>query len=138
MCIRKLSIILMLISCMMFGQSIFNAYGIGMFRTSYHTSVNGAGSIGLVPTFHPGVSMDNPATWPGLKFTFISGSFSNRAHGIKGSGITNQAAGFNKIQFVQLNFVSTTMDGCVILQFRTQRRGFLRPKRTTYGFWFVV
>jgi len=90
----------MLISCMMFGQSIFNAYGIGMFRTSYHTSVNGAGSIGLVPTFHPGVSMDNPATWPGLKFTFISGSFSNRAHGIKGSGITNQAAGFNKIQFV--------------------------------------
>ncbi len=59
-------------------QSVYNSYGLGLNRTSYHTSVNGAGSIGLVPTFHPGVSMENVATWPGLNYTFISGSYSNQ------------------------------------------------------------
>ena len=100
MFILRLIFILLLMIKILVSQSIFNAYGLGLSRTSYHTSVNGAGSIGLVPTFHPGVSMDNPATWPGLKFTYISGSFSNQSNGIKNSEITNQAAGFNKIQFV--------------------------------------
>ncbi len=100
MSIRKSLLIIMTASGMMFSQSVYNAYGLGLSRTSFHTSVNGAGSIGLVPTFHPGVSMDNPATWPGLKFTYISGSFSNQAHGLKSAGITNQVARFNKLQFV--------------------------------------
>ena len=100
MFILRSIIILLLMIKIVISQSIFNAYGLGLSRTSYHTSVNGAGSIGLVPTFHPGVSMDNPATWPGLKFTYISGSFSNQSNGMKNSEITNQAAGFNKIQFV--------------------------------------
>lgn len=84
---------------LVFGQSVFNSYGLGTSKTSFHSSVSGAGSIGLVPTFHPGVSMDNPATWPGLNFTYISGSFSNQAFNLKGSNVTNQSASFNKIQF---------------------------------------
>jgi len=100
MSIRKILLMTVLVSTIMFSQSVFNAYGLGLSRTSFHTSVNGAGSIGLVPTFHPGVSMDNPATWPGLKFTYVSGSFSNQAHGLNNAGVTNQSAGFNNIQFV--------------------------------------
>ena len=81
-------------------QSVFNSYGLGLNRTSYHTSVNGAGSIGLVPTFHPGVSMENVATWPGLNYTFISGSYSNQLFANEKRNISNQAAGFSKIQFI--------------------------------------
>ena len=100
MSIRKIFLMTVSVSTIMLSQSVFNAYGLGLSRTSFHTSVNGAGSIGLVPTFHPGVSMDNPATWPGLKFTYVSGSFSNQAHGLNNTGVTNQSAGFNNIQFV--------------------------------------
>ena len=92
--------IYLLISCFAFTQSIFNAYGLGLSRTSFHSSANGAGSIGLIPSFHPGVSMDNTATWPGLNFTYVSGSYSNQANGIKDSNIENQASRFNKLQFV--------------------------------------
>ena len=81
-------------------QSIFNGYGLGLSRTSFHSSANGAGSIGLIPSFHPGVSMDNSATWPGLNFTYVSGSYSSQAHGMKNSDIRNQASRFNKLQFV--------------------------------------
>ena len=81
-------------------QSVFNSYGLGLNRTSYHTSVNGAGSIGLVPTFHPGVSMENVATWPGLNYTFISGSYSNQLFANEKRNVSNQAAGFSKIQFI--------------------------------------
>mgnify|MGYP003313058317 CR=1 FL=1 len=62
-----------------YAQSVFNAYGLGLSKSAHHTATTGAGSIGLVPTFHPGVSLDNPATWPGLKFTFISGSYNSRS-----------------------------------------------------------
>ena len=81
-------------------QSVYNSYGLGLNRTSYHTSVNGAGSIGLVPTFHPGVSMENVATWPGLNYTFISGSYSNQLFANEKHNVSNQAAGFSKIQFI--------------------------------------
>ncbi len=82
------------------GQSIFNAYGLGLTRTAHHASSIGAGSIGLVPVFHPGVSMDNPATWPGSKFTFVSGNYSTQ--GIKRDGIkgNNKVDQLEKIQFV--------------------------------------
>jgi|TARA_B110000263_G_scaffold100091_1_gene87500 hypothetical protein len=90
----------LIIASFAMSQSIFNGYGLGLSRTSFHSSVNGAGSIGLVPSFHPGVSMDNTATWPGLNFTYISGSFSNQANGTKNTSVVNQAARFNKLQFV--------------------------------------
>ena len=92
--------IYLLISSFSIAQSIFNGFGLGLSRTSFHSSANGAGSIGLIPSFHPGVSMDNSATWPGLNFTYVSGSYSNQAHGIKNSNIKNQASRFNKLQFV--------------------------------------
>ena len=81
-------------------QSVFNAYGLGLSKSIHHTASAGAGSIGLVPTFHPGVSFDNPATWPGLQFTYVSGSYSNRSIEIGSQVSSNYGNGFDKIQFV--------------------------------------
>ena len=81
-------------------QSVFNAYGLGLSKSGHYTATSGAGSIGLVPTFHPGVSLDNPATWPGLKFTYISGSYNSRSVGLENRNDITYGNGLDKIQFV--------------------------------------
>ena len=81
-------------------QSVFNAYGLGLSKSGHYTATSGAGSIGLVPTFHPGVSLDNPATWPGLKFTYISGSYNSRSVGLEDRNNITYGNGLDKIQFV--------------------------------------
>lgn len=81
-------------------QSVFNAYGLGLSKSGHYTATSGAGSIGLVPTFHPGVSLDNPATWPGLKFTYISGSYNSRSVGLENRNNITYGNGLDKIQFV--------------------------------------
>jgi len=81
-------------------QSVFNAYGLGLSKSGNYTATSGAGSIGLVPTFHPGVSLDNPATWPGLKFTYISGSYNSRSVGLDNKNDITYGNGLDKIQFV--------------------------------------
>jgi len=81
-------------------QSVFNAYGLGLSKSGHYAATSGAGSIGLVPTFHPGVSLDNPATWPGLKFTYISGSYNSRSVGLDNRNNITYGNGLDKIQFV--------------------------------------
>ena len=81
-------------------QSVFNAYGLGLSKSGHYSATSGAGSIGLVPTFHPGVSLDNPATWPGLKFTYISGSYNSRSVGLDNKNDITYGNGLDKIQFV--------------------------------------
>ena len=83
-----------------YAQSVFNAYGLGLSKSGHYTATSGAGSIGLVPTFHPGVSLDNPATWPGLKFTYISGSYNSRSVGLDNKNDITYGNGLDKIQFV--------------------------------------
>ena len=100
MYVHKLLLSIIFLINYLCAQSVFNSFGLGLSPTSYHTSVNGAGSIGLVPTFHPGVSMENVATWPGLNYTFISASYSNQLYGNEKNDISNQAGTFSKIQFI--------------------------------------
>ena len=100
MFIRKIVYISIMLFELAFNQSIYNAYGLGLSRTSFNTAVNGAGSIGLVPTFHPGVSMENSATWPGLNFSYVNSSFGNELFGNEINNSENQSAGFTNIQFV--------------------------------------
>ena len=97
---RNRTIIFLLLLGVLNAQSVFNAYGLGLSKSTHHTASAGAGSIGLVPTFHPGVSFDNPATWPGLQFTYVSGSYSNRNVEIGSQVSSNYGNGFDKIQFV--------------------------------------
>ena len=94
------TIIFLLLLGVLNAQSVFNAYGLGLSKSTHHTASAGAGSIGLVPTFHPGVSFDNTATWPGLQFTYVSGSYSNRSIEIGSQVSSNYGNGFDKIQFV--------------------------------------
>lgn len=81
-------------------QSVFNAYGLGLSKSGNYAATSGAGSIGLVPTFHPGVSLDNPATWPGLKFTYISGSYNSQSVSLDNRNNITYGNGLDKIQFV--------------------------------------
>ena len=81
-------------------QSVFNAYGLGLSKSGHYAATSGAGSIGLVPTFHPGVSLDNPATWPGLKFTYISGSYNSQSVSLDNRNNITYGNGLDKIQFV--------------------------------------
>ena len=100
MYVHKLLLSIILLINYLCAQSVFNSFGLGLSPTSYHTSVNGAGSIGLVPTFHPGVSMENAATWPGLNYTFVSASYSNQLDGTEKNNTSNQAGTLRKIQFI--------------------------------------
>ena len=100
MYIRKIVYIPLTLIGLVYTQSIYNAYGLGLSRTSFNTAVSGAGSIGLVPTFHPGVSMENSATWPGLNFSYINSSFGNQLFGNEINDSKNQSAGFTNIQFI--------------------------------------
>ena len=96
---RKIFISLLLLNYI-HAQSVFNAYGLGLSKSGHYTATSGAGSIGLVPTFHPGVSLDNPATWPGLKFTYISGSYNSRSVALDNKNDITYGNGLDKIQFV--------------------------------------
>jgi hypothetical protein len=96
---RNIFISLLLLNYI-YAQSVFNAYGLGLSKSGHYTATSGAGSIGLVPTFHPGVSLDNPATWPGLKFTYISGSYNSRSVGLENRNNITYGNGLDKIQFV--------------------------------------
>jgi len=100
MFIRKIVYISTVLFCFVYTQSIYNSYGLGLSRTSFNTAVSGAGSIGLVPTFHPGVSLENSATWPGLNFSYINSSFGNQLFGNEINNTKNQSAGFTNIQFI--------------------------------------
>jgi len=97
---RKITFIFLLFTAGLHAQSVLNAYGLGLSKSTHNAASAGAGSIGLIPTFTPGVSLDNPATWPGLKFTFVSGSYANRAVRSDNNNSINTGNGFDKIQFV--------------------------------------
>ena len=130
--LNKFIKIYLLISSVVITQSVFNSYGLGLSRTSFHSSANGAGSIGLIPSFHPGVSMDNTATWPGLDYTYISGSFANQSHSIKKSNIQNQASRFNKLQFV-IPFIDRYALGLTIKPLNNQN-SFFRTDTLMFNF----
>ncbi|MFQ6612001.1 MAG: hypothetical protein ACE5D2_02715 [Fidelibacterota bacterium] len=84
----------------LFGQSIFHSYGVGLPRPIAHVSTIGLGNIGLVPTFREGVSLDNPATWSNLKYTYLNGSFRNLNVTEQISNTLNQATGLSSALFV--------------------------------------
>ena len=72
---KYLFLILLFFPSLIFSQSIYGAYGLGLNKSMSHTSTNGGGGIGLAPLFHRGVSIDNISTWPNLGATFISASY---------------------------------------------------------------
>lgn len=100
MCFLRLFLIVeMLSGSFLLGQSIFNAYGLGLTRGGEHVSSQGIGGIGLVPVFRKGVSLDNPSTWHRLRFTTLNSAIIGRKINVE-PGISNGSNALNQLQFI--------------------------------------
>ncbi len=71
---HKISILVFLLQIVV-GQSINNAVGLGNPRDITSASTFGIGSIGLVPSYSEGISLDNPVTWASGRFALLSSGF---------------------------------------------------------------
>ncbi len=97
--LRLFLIVEMLSGSFLLGQSIFNAYGLGLTRGGEHVASQGIGGIGLVPVFQKGISLDNPSTWQRLGFTTLNSVIISRKISAE-PGISNQSNALNQLQFI--------------------------------------
>ena len=79
-------------------QGPFNSYGIGDQQDWNSASAGGSGSIGLVSSYRQNISLANPTTWPNLKYTFLSLSYSGFESTLK----NNSKNGYSNLQSAQL------------------------------------
>ena len=97
--LRIIKLLLILIT-VAYSQSIYNSHGMGIMKSSFHSSSDGLGSIGLVPSFTSKVSLDNPSTWRHLNFSYINSSYISQAFELKNSQSNSISSQFNGIQFL--------------------------------------
>ena len=86
--LRIIKLLLILIN-VAYSQSIYNSHGMGIMKSSFHSSSDGLGSIGLVPSFTAKVSLDNPSTWRHLNYSYINSSYISEAFELKNSTIAS-------------------------------------------------
>lgn len=67
--------ILIIMLSFLSGQSIHNAYGLGLISFDHNAASAGISSRGIVPSFYRGISLSNPVTWNQLKYAFLSGNY---------------------------------------------------------------
>ena len=79
-------------------QGPFNSYGIGDLQDWNSASAGGSSSLGLVSSYRQNISLSNPTTWPNLKYTFLSLSYS----GIEATLKNNSKNGYSNLQTAQL------------------------------------
>ena len=79
-------------------QGPFNSYGIGDLQDWNSASAGGSSSLGLVSSYRQNISLSNPTTWPNLKYTFLSLSYS----GFESSLKNNSKNGYSNLQSAQL------------------------------------
>ena len=81
-----------------FSQGPFNSYGIGDLQDWNSASAGGSSSLGLVSSYRQNISLSNPTTWPNLKYTFLSLSYSGFESTLK----NNSKNGYSNLQSAQL------------------------------------
>ena len=79
-------------------QGPFNSYGIGVLQNWNSASAGGSSSLGLVSSYRQNISLSNPTTWPNLKYTFLSLSYSGFESALK----NNSKNGYSNLQSAQL------------------------------------
>ena len=79
-------------------QGPFNSYGIGDLQDWNSASAGGSSSLGLVSSYRQNISLSNPTTWPNLKYTFLSLSYSGFESALK----NNSKNGYSNLQSAQL------------------------------------
>ena len=100
MLLPKSIILVFSIMATSFSQSIYNSHGLGIMRSSYFSSSDGAGSIGLVPTFAPNVSLNNPSTWKHLKFSYVNTSYLSQSYALNNGEDNSVSSQFSGLQFL--------------------------------------
>lgn len=73
MWLRRL--ILFLLMSVLFGQSIHNAYGLGLISFNHNAASSAMSSRGIVPSFNQNISLSNPVTWNNLKFAYLTANY---------------------------------------------------------------
>ena len=96
----RLTCLFLLILNFAVSQSIESAYGLGLNKSSLHTSTIGSGGAGLIPTFHQGASIDNISSWPNLGSTFISVSYETQSSSYEQSAKSSIYSGISGLQFI--------------------------------------
>ena len=76
MLFRNCIVFPLLIGSLNYGQGIVNGFGLGHFNSSQGSMNAGQCLNRILPAFQNGVALSNPATWPNLKFTQLSLSYS--------------------------------------------------------------
>ena len=79
-------------------QGPFNSFGIGDLQDWNSASAGGSSSLGLVSSYRQNISLSNPTTWPNLKYTFLSLSYSGFESALK----NNSKNGYSNLQSAQL------------------------------------
>ena len=79
-------------------QGPLNSYGIGDLQDWNSASAGGSSSLGLVSSYRQNISLSNPTTWPNLKYTFLSLSYSGFESTLK----NNSKNGYSNLQSAQL------------------------------------
>ena len=79
-------------------QGPLNSYGIGDLQGWNSASAGGSSSLGLVSSYRQNISLSNPTTWPNLKYTFLSLSYSGFESTLKNSSNN----GYSNLQSAQL------------------------------------
>ncbi len=82
-----------------FSQSIFHGYGLGLSNNGNHASSLGIGGGHLVPVFRQSVSLENPSTWQNLKFAYLNGYVINKKLSYN-SGPVNNGVYLGGVQWV--------------------------------------
>ncbi len=96
---NKIIISALLLSSIIFSQSILNGYGIGKKIDTYDAASMGISSSGLLPSFKPGVSLQNPSTWKNLNFTYFTGTYQAEQK-IVLDNIINSYSDLGYVQFI--------------------------------------
>ncbi len=72
---NRIIILAVMLSSIIFGQSLLNGYGFGEKISVNDASSLGISSYGLLPSFSKDVSLQNPSTWKNLNFTYFTGAY---------------------------------------------------------------
>lgn len=57
------------------GQSIHNAFGLGLISFNHNAASAALASRGIIPSFNHNVSLSNPVTWNNFKYAYLSGNY---------------------------------------------------------------
>ncbi len=76
------------------GQSIHNAFGLGLISFNHNAASTALASRGIIPSLNHNVSLSNPVTWNNFKYAYLSGNYNGDEYssdlGVNGlSGISS-------------------------------------------------